>query len=159
MTVNTLFDTSKGDIRVSNLSSTGAASMAYNAITTGVTSNNIALTPANIFGGFDLTVADVQTVISAGCTLTLPSVAATVAYMVTQGISPSAGYAWELDIYNDQSGAFNFTLTADSGATWTLNGSAQTIAKGTMRKYMVSLTSLTAGVMQSLGGITLVAAP
>jgi len=131
----------------------------YNAVTTSVGSNNIPLTGANLTGGWIYVAMDVTTVISAGCTLTLPSVAATVVAMKAAGLSPVVGTSWLIDIYNDQSGAYNFTLTVDTGATWTLSGTAQTIAKGTLRSYVVTLTSLTAGTIQSLGGFTVVAAP
>jgi len=147
-----------GTLTVGGVAQAGPAH-AYNAITTAVGSNNINLTGANITGGWLLVAADVQTVISAGCTLTLPSVAATVTAMEAAGFTPIAGMTYELDVYNDQSGSYNFTLTADTGATWTLAGTAQTIAKGTMRRYLVTLTSLTAGTMQSLGEFTVAAAP
>ena len=131
----------------------------YNHITTSVTSNNIALSGANITGGWLGVFVDVTTTISAGCALTLPSVAATVTAMESAGFTPVAGMSYEMDVYNDQSGSYNFTLTVDSGATWTLSGTAQTIAKGTMRKFLVTLTSLTAGTIQSLGEFTVTAAP
>ncbi len=137
----------------------GAVFLAHNVITTAVTANNIGLTGANLTGGSLIVFADVQSVLSAGCTLTLPSVATTVQAMQAVGINPVDGYTYELDIYNNQSGAFNYTLTADSGATWTLSGTAQTIAKATVRKYLVTFTSLTAGTMQSLGEFTVAAPP
>ena len=137
----------------------GATPLIYNKVTTAVASNNIGLTGANVTGGSLITFMDVQTTISAGCTLTLPSVTTVVNAMKAAKISPVAGQTYELDIYNDQSGSFNFTLTADTGATWSLLGTAQTIAKGTVRKYLVTLTTLTTGSMQSLGEFTVTAAP
>jgi len=137
----------------------GATPMIYNKVTTAVASNNIGLTGANVTGGSLITFMDVQTTISAGCTLTLPSVTTVVNAMKAAKISPVVGQTYELDVYNDQSGSFNFTLTADTGATWSLLGTAQTIAKGTVRKYLVTLTSLTTGSMQSLGEFTVTAAP
>ena len=137
----------------------GATPMAYNKVTTAVSSNKIGLTGANVTGGSLITFMDVQTTISAGCALTLPSVTTVVNAMKAAKISPVAGQTYELDVYNDQAGAFNFTITADTGATWSLLGTAQTIAKGTVRKYLVTLTSLTTGSMQSLGEFTVTAAP
>ena len=133
----------------------GAAPIAYNPVTTAVTANNIGLTGANLTGGSFTVFVDVQTVISNNATLTLPSVATTVLAMQAVGINPAVGQTYEMDIYNDQSGTFNFTLTADAGSTWTLLGSSQTIAKGTARKYLVTLTTLTAGTMRSLGSFAL----
>jgi hypothetical protein len=137
----------------------GAVSLIHNVVTTADTANNIGLTGANLTGGSLIVFMDVQTVLAAGCTLTLPSVATTVLAMQSVGINPVNGYTYELDVYNNQSGAFNYTLTADSGATWTLLGTAQTVAKGTVRKYLVTLTTLTAGTMQSLGEFTVAAPP
>ena len=145
-----------GTLTVGGTAQTGPA-QAYNHVTTSITSHNMNLTAANITGGWLTVFMDITTTISGqDCTITLPTVAATVAAM---SFTPYAGMTYELDIYNDQAGQYNYTLTADSGPTWTLAGTAQTIAYGTVRKYLVTLTSLTAGTMQSLGQFAIGAAP
>jgi hypothetical protein len=131
----------------------------YHAVSTAPTTNNLNLTAANITGGSTLVALNLTAALSAGATATLPSVAATVAAMQAAGMSPVAGASFELDIYNSSSGNYAWTTTADGGATWTLSGTAQTIAQNTVRKYIVTLTSLTAGTMQSIGEFTVAAAP
>lgn len=141
---------------------TGVPQQAYNAVTTALGSNNLNMAAASLTGGSVLTVFDytATTSGSTASTFTLPSVAAVVAAMKTAGINPVAGMTYELDVMNDQgTGTITYTLTPDTGATWTLAGTAQTIANGTMRKYLVTLTTLTAGTMQSLGEFTIAAKP
>jgi len=134
----------------------------YNNVTTSLTVNDLPIAAATLTGGwlqvyFNYTGA---TSGSTASTWTLPSVAAVVAAMTSAGFIPIAGASYLIDFYNNQgTGTRTFTLTADTGATWTLAGTAHTIANGTMRRYLVTLTSLTAGTMQSLGVYTPTAVP
>lgn len=121
---------------------------AYNAVSTAPTTNNLNLTGANISGGSSLVVLNLTATLSAGATDTLPTVAALVTAMQAEGFTPVAGASYELDIYNSSSGAFSWTTTTNTG--WTLTGT-QTIAQNTYRKYIVTLTSLAAATLQSLG--------
>jgi hypothetical protein len=129
----------------------------YNAVSTAPTGNNLNLTGANITGGSDTVFLNLTAALGAGATATLPTVAALVTAMQAVGLNPVPGASYELDIYNTSSGAFSWTTTTNTG--WTLNGTAQTIAQNTVRKYIVTLTSLTAAVLQSLGQFAVGAAP
>ncbi len=181
---NTLFDSKLGDVTQINMpigQTTPAAGafttvaatsialtggigsaipqQAYVAIATGISSNNLTLSGPEVTGGSVLKIIDFTETLSADASLTLPSVATVVTAMKAAGLVPVAGMTWVLRVMNDQSGSYNLTLTADSGPTWTLSGTAQTVAKTTYRDWLVTLTSLTAGTMQSLGEVTFTAAP
>lgn len=129
----------------------------YNAVSTAPTSNNLALTGANITGGSVLVALNLTAALGAGATATLPIVTALVTAMQAAGLNPAAGSSYELDIYNSSSGNFAWTTTTSTG--WTLSGTAQTIAQNTVRKYALTLTSLAAATLQSLGEFTVTAAP
>lgn len=129
----------------------------YNAVSTAPTTNNLNLTAANISGGNTAVFLNLTAALGAGATATLPTVAALVTAMAGEGISVVPGASYELDIYNSSSGNFAWTTTTNTG--WTLQGTAQTIAQNTVRKYIVTFTSLTAAVLQSLGEFTVTAAP
>ncbi len=136
----------------------------YNAVTTAMTSNNANLAAASLTGGSLLVAVDYTGTSSGGGanTLTLPSVAATVTAMKAAGLNPAAGQTWELDLFNDEgTGTGTLALLVDTGATWTLvPSSASTIAKTVaMQRLIITLTTLTAGTIQSLGTYTTVAAP
>lgn len=128
--------------------SSSVPQQAYNAVATAPTSNNLALTGANITGGSSLVALNLTAALGAGATATLPNVAALVTAMQAAGLGPVAGASYELDIYNTSSGNFAWTTTTNTG--WTLTGT-QTIAQNTYRKYIVTLTSLAAATLQSLG--------
>lgn len=59
------------------------------------------------------------------------------------------GFSYLLRIVNSQASG-TLTLTVDSGATWTITGHAA-ILLSTWVEYIVTLTSLTAGTIQSIG--------
>lgn len=129
----------------------------YNAVSTAPTTNNLALTGANITGGSVLVALNLTAALGAGATATLPTVAALVTAMQAAGLNPVAGGSYELDIYNSSSGNFAWTTTTNTG--WTLAGTAQTIAQNTVRKYALTLTTLATATLQSLGAFIVTAAP
>lgn len=131
--------------------------VAYNAVATAPTANNLALTGANITGGSTIVALNLTAALAAGATATLPTVAALVTAMQAAGLNPVAGASYELDIYNTSSGNFAWTTTTNTG--WTLSGTAQTIAQNTFRRYALTLTSLTAATLQSMGQIAFSGAP
>lgn len=119
----------------------------YNAVSTAPTTNVLDLTAANIAGSIK-TVLDLTATLTAGASANLPTVAALVTALEAMGITPTAGSNYELDIMNGGSGAFDWTVTTNTG--WTLNGT-MTIAQTTVRKFIVAFTSATAATLQSLG--------
>lgn len=139
-----------------SLFSSGVPQQVYNAVSTAPTTNNLQLTGANITGGSVLVVLNLTTALGAGATATLPTVANLVTAMTSASLNPTAGSSYELDIYNSSSGNFAWTTTTNTG--WTLSGTAQTIAQNTTRKYIVTLTTLTAATLQSIGEFTITAA-
>lgn len=76
---------------------------------------------------------------------TLP--AASVIAAAIPGFQP--GFSYILRILNSQTSG-TLTLTVDSGATWTITGHAA-ILLSTFVDYIVTLTSATAGTIQSIG--------
>lgn len=128
-----------------------------NTVSTAPTSNNLALTGANISGGSSLVALNLTATLAAGATATLPTVAALVTALQSEGFNPLPGSSYELDIYNSSSGNFAWTTTTNTG--WTLSGTAQTITQNTVRKYILTLTSLTAATLASIGEFTVTAAP
>jgi hypothetical protein len=121
---------------------------AYNAVSTAPTSNALALSGANITGGSVLTVLNLTAALGAGAAADLPNVAALVTAMEAAGITPVAGASYELDVMNSSSGNYAWTITTATG--WTLTGT-MTVAQNTMRKCLITFTSLTAATLQSLG--------
>lgn len=121
---------------------------AYNAVATAPTANALALTGANICGGSVKTVLNLTAALGAGAAADLPTVAALVAAMQAAGLKPVAGGSYELDVLNTSSGNFAWTITTATG--WTLQGT-MTVAQNTVRKCIVTFTSLTAAVLQSIG--------
>lgn len=122
-----------------------------------VATASFSATGAQIAGGSVETFLDQTGAFAASQTITLPTVAATVTALRAAGIVPFIGMTWKLTIQNESGNTF--TLAADAGPTWTLSGTLQTIVNATQRSWLVTLTSLTAGTMVSLGEITLTAAP
>lgn len=120
-------------------------------------------TGANISGGFARSVLNLTGTLGAGQTLTLPSVAATVSALQTAGLNPIPGMTWEFEIQNNSSGAYAWTLAVDAGTTWgsSITGTAGTlaVAHNVAGKFLMTLTSLTAGTVRTLGNITIQAAP
>lgn len=104
---------------------------------------------ANVAGAADV-VLDLTGVLAADRALTLPTVANLVAAIPNAHI----GQAYRLRIINRQAGAFAWTVTTNTG--WTLTGT-MTVGQNTYRDFVVTLTSLSAAVLQSLGQTTVAA--
>ena len=129
----------------------------YYAVSTAPTTNNLNLTGANITGAADEVYLNLTATLSAGATVTLPTVAALVAAMQTAGMFPELGMSFVLYIYNSSSGNYNWTTTTNTG--WTLTATANTIAQNTMRPYLVTLVTISTATAQSLGEFTVTGAP
>jgi hypothetical protein len=103
------------------------------------------LTAANIYavGAVDVTLNMTGTLAGAA-NAQLP----TVASLVTLIANPIVGQTYRLRVINSSSGNFAWTVTTNTG--WTLAGT-MTIAQNTFRDFNVTLTSLTAATLQSVG--------
>jgi len=108
------------------------------------------LTAANVSGGHNEVVLNMTGTLGGAAALTLPTVADLVAAI------PNAipGQTYRLRIMNTSAGAFAWTVTTATG--WTLTGT-MTIAQNTYREFLVTLTSKTAAVLQSLGTVAVTA--
>ena len=107
---------------------------------------------ADITDSLDQTLAFTGTLGGAGA-LTLPAVsviAAAIPGAVAQGA------VFRLRIMNKSAGAYAWTVTVDTGATWTLNGT-MAISQNNWRDFIVTIAAggLT-GSFQEIGGSTVV---
>lgn len=136
------------------LATPAPAAVSYSAATN---TSGFTATGAQISGGTAKTILNLTGTLGAGAALTLPTVANLVAAMQAAGLNPSPGQTWELEVQNNSSAAFAWTLTTNTG--WTLNGTLETITQTTKRSFLITLTSLTAATSQSLGAFTILAAP
>jgi hypothetical protein len=129
--------------------SSTAPQQSYNAV-----AGNAAfqLTGAQITGGTTLTMVNLTGTLGSSGALTLPTVANLIAAMTVAGINPQPGMSYELDIYYPN-GTNTWTVTTAAG--WTLQGTMTITGAGLMRRFIVTLTSLTAAVLQSIGTVTL----
>lgn len=101
------------------------------------------LTGAQAAGAADVTV-NMTAVLAGAGTLNVPT-----AVQIVAAISGArAGMTYRLRIINSSTGAFSWTVTTASGVT--LAGT-MTIAQNTWRDFYVTLTSLTAVAIQSIG--------
>jgi hypothetical protein len=116
---------------------------AYTSNSTAPSGNNVNLSAANITGGVAEVDLSYSGAAGAGYTLTLPTVAA----MVLAMHAPAVGTSFKLRIINNGSGQ---TATVTTNTGWTLNGTL-TVANNTWRDFVVTLTSLTAATLQSVG--------
>ncbi len=120
-------------------------------------------TGAEIAGGFACTVFNLTGTLAGAQTLTLPSVAVVVSAMQTAGLNPVPGMTWVFEMQNNSSGAYAWTLAVDAGTTWgaSIVGTAGTlaVAHNVAGKFLMTLTSLTAGTVRTLGNFTIQAAP
>lgn len=118
--------------------STKAAAFNTNSAAAGTT-----LTAANITGGVATVDLQMTGALGAGANAQLPTVAAMAAALHT----PTVGTSFRLRITNASSGAFAWTVTTNTG--WTLTGT-MTVNQSTWREFVVTLTSLTTAVLQSV---------
>ena len=132
--------------------------VAYNAAsnTTGFTA-----TGAQICAAVDKTYLNLTGTLASGQSITLPSVAVVVSAMQAAGLNPQAGQTWELEIQNNSSGSYSWTLAVDAGTTWgsSITGATAAFAKGVAGRFLFTLTSLTAGTVRTLGQFTIAVAP
>jgi hypothetical protein len=129
-----------GTLQIKNLPNF-TVNYAYNtnAATSGTT-----LTGANISGGaIEATLALTGT-LGGDSNAQLP----TVANLVAAIPNAVAGQTFRLRIINESSANHVWTITTNTG--WTLNGT-MTIAQNTWRDFYVTLTTLSAAVLQSIG--------
>ena len=133
-------------------SGVGVAGQAYNAVanTTGFT-----LTGAQITGGSTLVTLDLTGTLAGNANVQLPTVAQLVAAMQAAGLNPVVGATYELDI-TERSAANTWTVTTNTG--WTLTGTMTLGTNGFTRTCIVTLNSLTAATLKSIGSYTLGAA-
>jgi len=150
------------DSAIGDRDSAGAASSfpnhKFNANTTAASGGNIQLVGADLIGGLVVTYLSMQAIIGAATNIVLPSVSDTVAALRAAGITPEIGMTWECSFYNSQSGAYVMTIVGDAGSTWTMQSppasspnTGFTLAKGSTKRCMCQLTSLTTGIFQGVG--------
>jgi len=151
--------------QINNLSGNGTLAgvmglgIGFKTVSTAPTANNLAAVAGDLALATDEVTINLTAVLGAGATYTLPTVAAVVAAFAANGIKVQVGSSYKLRIANESSANFAWTLTADSGATWTLAGTSQAVAQHAVGEWQVLFTSLTAGTMTSMGGYALTQAP
>ncbi len=121
------------------------------------TANNTAdftATGANVCGGLVKNYLNLTGTLGAGRAITLPTVVDLVTAIGVAGGNPQIGSSYELEIFNLSSANFAWTVTTNTG--WTITGTP-TIAQNTSRRFIVTFTTLSAAVLQSLGGIAITA--
>lgn len=126
----------------------------YNAVSTAPTANDLAIPAASITGASTKVFLNLTATLGAGATLTLPTVAALVTAIQAAGMSVVAGASYEIDVINFSSANFAWTVTTNTG--WTLTGT-MTAAQNTIRRGIITFTSLTAATFQSVGGYAVTA--
>lgn len=132
--------------------SSTAPQQAYNAI---ANTAAFALTGAQLSGGTTYIFIDLTGALSPSGALTLPTVAALVTAMTVAGVNPQAGMTVEVEICA-RTASNTWTVTTNTG--WTLTGTMTLGNSGSTRKFILTLTSLTAAVLRSVGTYTLGAA-
>jgi len=129
-----------GTLQIKNLPSF-TTNFAYN---TNTSTGGTTLTGANIAGGqLDVTLAMTGTM-SGDSNAQLP----TVANLVSAIPNAVANQLYKLRVVNESSANHVWTITTNTG--WTLTGT-MTIAQNTWRDFLLTLTTLSAGTLQSLG--------
>lgn len=118
----------------------GAASTQYTAVSTNTPAT---LTGAQMAGSNDVAINMTAALAGAG---TLNSATAAQIVAAIPGVQP--GFSYNLRIINSSSGNFAWTLTTATGIT--LSGT-MTMAQNTFRDFYVTVTSLTAVAIQSVG--------
>lgn len=115
----------------------------YTALTN---TTNAVLTGPNITPGTNMVVVNMTGTLGSGQTLTLPTVALTVAAMHM----PTVGKVYVLRVINSGAGAFAWTVTTSTG--WTLTaGGTMTVAQGAWKDFLVVFQSLSAATLQNIG--------
>ena len=112
--------------------------------TTNAGTSGLTLSAANIYAGSNETTLNMTGTLGAGANAQLPLVTA----LVSQIPNAISGQSYKLRIINSSGAAFAWTVTTNTG--WTLNGT-MSISQNTWRDFYVTLTSLTAATIQSIG--------
>lgn len=115
--------------------------LAYN---TNTATSAVTLTGANVTGGSAETVLALTGTLGADANATLPTVAGMVAALP----DAAAGQTFKLRVINESSANHVWTVITNTG--WTLTGT-MTVAQNTWRDFVVTLTSLAAATLQSVG--------
>ena len=110
-----------------------------NAATSGAT-----LSAASLTGATDLVTISMNGTLGAGANIQLPTVASIVALIP----AAVAGQTYQLRILNASSANFAWTVTTNTG--WTLSGT-MTVAQNTWRGFVITLSSLSAATLRSIG--------
>ncbi|MHB0965283.1 MAG: hypothetical protein ACYC36_02405 [Bellilinea sp.] len=140
---------------IDRLITAAIAQIAYN-INSGTT--GLVLTAANISGGSNEVVLNMNGTLTAGANAQLPTAAALVAAIPNAQV----GQTYKLKVLNGGAGAFAWTITANTG--WTLTGT-MTVAQNTEREFLVTITAVptllsdvATATLQSMGviGVTAV---
>jgi hypothetical protein len=118
-----------------------AGNFAYN---TNTATSGTTLTGANVTGGQLEVVLNLTGTLGGGANAQMP----TVANLVSAIPNAVAGQEYKLRIINSSSASDTWTVTTNTG--WTLTGT-MTIAQNTWREFFVSLTTLSAAVLQQIG--------
>lgn len=127
----------------------GGAQQTYAAA---ANTTNFTATGAQISGGSVSALLDLTGTLGSSQALTLPTVAALVAAMTVAGLNPQAGLTYELEICY-RNGTNTWTVTTNTG--WTLTNTMTITGAGVTRRFIVSLQSLTAATLTSIGTVTL----
>lgn len=139
---------SAGQWFVTGFDTTAPAQQAYNAVST--VNAAITLTGAQITGGTVQVTTDLTGTQAGAVALTLPTVAQLVTAMLAAGLNPLSGMTFELDIIA-RDASHTYTVTTNTG--WTLTGTMTITTQ--MRRFIVTLTSLTAATLVSIGTQTI----
>jgi hypothetical protein len=129
-----------GKFTQSPLDVTNTTAFLSRPATVGVTLTSASVQP----GRANLAIVSMTGTLGAGAALTMPTVANLVTEMGNQFV---VGASWVFRVINTSSANFAWTLTTAAG--WTLTGTF-TIGQNTQRDFLVTLTSATAGTVQSI---------
>ncbi len=129
---------------IPNLPSSGT-NVVYN---TNTATSGTTLTGANISGANQKVALNLTGTLGGGANAQLP----TVANLVAAIPNAAAGQSYELRVINSSSANFAWAVTTNTG--WTLNGTMTAITQNTWRDFLVTLTSTSAAVLQTVGNGT-----
>lgn len=118
---------------------------------TAANTTNFTATGTQICGGQAEVYFDLTGTLGSNQALTLPTVAQLVAAMTAAGLNPQPGMTWELTIIY-RNGTNTWTVTTNTG--WTLTNTMTITGAGVGRKFIISLTTLSAAVIKSIGTVT-----
>ena len=115
---------------------TGQTGSTHNAaVNTSTSAVSFTASGALVTGGVSTVDLQLTGTLTAAATITMPSIAS----LTTALHSPNVGTSYRLRMINQSSGAFAWTVAVPAGYTAT---GTQTIAQGTWREFVVTLTTL-----------------